>query len=228
MAGACGDGVLQQNEICDDGNGDNTDACAGCQTASCGDGFVWANNEDCDDANNLDTDACIDCSAAACGDGFVQQGVEDCDDANGINTDACVACSPADCGDGFVQQGAEQCDDGNGVDNDNCGNDCMTNSPFVQCYSSSFGVSIGNPWVICAISQNSAWVSANTGGTYNAVQICNHIGFANVAQYGGTCGNVCGYCQGATSCQAPGAMTFDMGGGPLPNLSTTVHWRCSN
>ncbi|WP_146155436.1 RCC1 domain-containing protein [Enhygromyxa salina] len=60
----CGDGDQGPDEICDDGNADNTDDCTElCEPATCGDGFVWAGNEDCDDQNQDDDDACHnDCS----------------------------------------------------------------------------------------------------------------------------------------------------------------------
>ena len=39
----CGNGMLDDAEQCDDGNGDDTDQCPGsCEFATCGDGFTWA------------------------------------------------------------------------------------------------------------------------------------------------------------------------------------------
>ncbi len=84
-----------------------------------------------------------------------------------------------------------------------------------------------SPWVVCSADANTAWISANDRGTYNALAICNSLGYATVSRYGGTCGNVCGYCQGATSCSSPGNKTFDGGGGPATNLRITVQWECS-
>ncbi len=54
----CGDGFLSTGEGCDDGNADNTDECAGCMVATCGDGFMHAGVEECDDGNASDNDAC--------------------------------------------------------------------------------------------------------------------------------------------------------------------------
>jgi len=56
----CGDGTLNMTagEVCDDGNNTNTDACAACKPAKCGDGFVQANVESCDDGNQTNDDAC--------------------------------------------------------------------------------------------------------------------------------------------------------------------------
>lgn len=94
-ASACGDGDIGPGETCDDGNSDDTDECAACQQASCGDAFVWSGEEDCDDGNDIDTDDCTN------------------------------ACEPADCGDGIVWEGKEECDDGNQVDTDGCSNVCL-------------------------------------------------------------------------------------------------------
>jgi cysteine-rich repeat protein len=76
-------------ETCDDGNQANTDACAMCKPAVCGDGFVRAGVETCDDANMVNTDGCVACKAAVCGDGFIQAGVEQCDDGNAASNDGC-------------------------------------------------------------------------------------------------------------------------------------------
>lgn len=87
---ACGDGLMEGNEACDDGNLVNTDACLNdCQPASCGDGFVQDGFETCDDGNKFDTDACVTCTLATCGDGITWAGMEDCDDANTEETDTC-------------------------------------------------------------------------------------------------------------------------------------------
>ena len=56
---ACGDGVVEGVEQCDDGNDDNTDAClTTCVAATCGDGFVELGVEQCDDGNQNNNDAC--------------------------------------------------------------------------------------------------------------------------------------------------------------------------
>ncbi|MEO0605486.1 MAG: DUF4215 domain-containing protein, partial [Myxococcota bacterium] len=90
---ACGNGVVEVGEACDDGNLDETDAClAKCEAARCGDGFVQTGVEACDDGNSIDEDGCLDaCTIAQCGDGVVHAGVEDCDDGtgNGIEGATC-------------------------------------------------------------------------------------------------------------------------------------------
>ncbi|MFP6684836.1 MAG: DUF4215 domain-containing protein, partial [Polyangiaceae bacterium] len=62
---ACGDGIVQMGEACDDGNMTNTDSCPDdannggtCQTASCGDSFLYLGTEVCDDGNMVDDDGC--------------------------------------------------------------------------------------------------------------------------------------------------------------------------
>jgi cysteine-rich repeat protein len=131
----CGNGILEDDEICDDANFINTDACTNdCRPAACGDGVTRTDIEEgqpgyeaCDDNNNIDTDACSSlCTIAACGDGFLRHGVEECDDANQNDGDACTnRCMPARCGDGSLQVGEEQCDDGNRIDDDDCTNACQ-------------------------------------------------------------------------------------------------------
>jgi len=234
---SCGDGVTQPGEICDDGNDIDTDECpSACQAATCGDGFVHAGVEECDDAGQ--SVACDpDCSAASCGDG--QQNAvagEACDDGNGSNDDACPNCQNAACGDGFVHAGVEQCDDGNGASGDGCSSTCTSEIPNVCDAGNDVGT--GAPWVVCAADANWAWVSANTQGNYHPVLICQELGYNTVGEWGGTCGNVCGYCEGPTSCAATGSQYFDSGAWPgFGNcgvdglgevMCLTVMWTCVN
>jgi cysteine-rich repeat protein len=123
----CGDGVVELGEECDDGNGDDGDACLStCKKARCGDGVVRRDVEACDDGNVIDTDGCRNsCGLPSCGDGVVEAG-EVCDDGNADDSDACLSsCLKAHCGDGFVEHGVEVCDDGNRVDGDACTNACQ-------------------------------------------------------------------------------------------------------
>lgn len=134
----CGDGVVEGDEACDDGNvasGDGCDAlcavepdyeCVGspsvCTPVSttdpvCGDGLVEG-AEACDDGNTVDGDGCT--SACAIADGF-----------------RCIGepsvCSPEStepaCGNGFVETG-ETCDDGNTLAGDGCSNICVVESGY--------------------------------------------------------------------------------------------------
>jgi len=61
----CGNGIVECLETCDDGNLINTDACpddfssgGACQSAICGDGFVYSGVEECDDGNLIHNDGC--------------------------------------------------------------------------------------------------------------------------------------------------------------------------
>lgn len=55
----CGDGVVEDDEPCDDGNTGNDDACTIlCAPNVCGDGFVRVGVEQCDDGETADGDGC--------------------------------------------------------------------------------------------------------------------------------------------------------------------------
>jgi cysteine-rich repeat protein len=133
LAGAvrfCGDGEIDVEEACDDGNDQETDECTNfCLPAICGDGLVNAGVEECDDGNRVNTDLCTNfCEAAACGDGFVGPG-EVCDDGNENEDDECTsACMQPLCGDGILHE-REECDDGNAIDDDGCSNVCHAQHP---------------------------------------------------------------------------------------------------
>lgn len=111
---SCGDGIVVEGEVCDDGNRDNSDACTNrCEVARCGDGFTQG-LEACDDGDLDDLDGCRnDCTLPVCGDGVLSAG-EVCDlgPANSLDPDAAcrLDCTPARCGDGVVDRG-EACDD---------------------------------------------------------------------------------------------------------------------
>ena len=140
LVSVCGNGVVESDEFCDDGNS-VTELCdygepscvvcaADCteqagETHLCGDGVIHE-SEQCDDGNENDTDGCRNtCLNATCGDGVVHAGVEACDDGNRTDTDACRnTCVNAVCGDGVVHNGIEACDDGNSSNVDGCTNAC--------------------------------------------------------------------------------------------------------
>jgi len=120
----CGNGILEDGELCDDGNADDSDACTtSCVPAKCGDGVLQV-PEECDEGvDNGPGMACtIVCKINVCGDG--DRGPDEpCDDGNMDDTDACTSlCQVAACGDGFVQAGVETCDtQGN---SETCDGDC--------------------------------------------------------------------------------------------------------
>ncbi|MCY1056428.1 DUF4215 domain-containing protein [Nannocystis sp. SCPEA4] len=149
----CGDGLVNRDdELCDDGNLDDTDGCAHtCRPSGCGDGVVQ-DGEACDHGPlNADTAACtLACAAAVCGDGLVGPG-EACEPsiaeppcADDCSLLSCPAntepdpgeeCQVADagctdlcildeCGDGYPADG-EACDDGNLVGGDGCAWNCQ-------------------------------------------------------------------------------------------------------
>ncbi|HGG57396.1 MAG TPA: hypothetical protein ENK31_06325 [Nannocystis exedens] len=70
----CGDGFLNEGEICDDGNISNADGClADCTPATCGDGFLWIGSEECDEGDDNDAKdpmhCRLTCMNPVCGDG---------------------------------------------------------------------------------------------------------------------------------------------------------------
>jgi fibro-slime domain-containing protein len=128
--GTCGNGVIDQNERCDDGNTTSGDGCSRiCQIE---------NNYDCPVAGQL----CV--NMAKCGNGVLTSD-EVCDDGNTRDGDGCSAtctnvepgwqcrvpgrpCTPQ-CGDG-VLGGTEACDDGNTRDGDGCSAECRLEPGF--------------------------------------------------------------------------------------------------
>ncbi len=131
----CGNGTVEGDETCDDGNTTDGDGCSSlCTTetteAVCGDETV-DEGEECDDGNTTDDDGCSSTCTIEdlCGNGTVD-GDEACDDGNDVDDDECSnACTlPAFCGDGNEDEG-EECDDGNDVDDDECANDCTIPLP---------------------------------------------------------------------------------------------------
>lgn len=109
---ACGDGKVDANELCDDGNTQGGDGCS----AVC-----WTETT----------------TPVACGNGKVDLG-EQCDDGNAKDGDGCSAvCQnekmPPACGDGQIDPG-ERCDDGNATGGDGCESDCShTPTPEIVC-----------------------------------------------------------------------------------------------
>ena len=95
----CGDGVVDMDEQCDDGNKDDSDECLStCKTATCGDGIVRTGWELCDDAADNGTyghcnATCTDLGPR-CGDGVLQPDEgETCDVADpklGCLKDTCT------------------------------------------------------------------------------------------------------------------------------------------
>ena len=134
---SCGDGVKDEEELCDDGNIIDGDGCsARCKsTEVCGNQIVdMHTGEVCDDGNTVDGDGCSsDCrSSELCGKGTTDTTIgEVCDDANTRSGDGCSADCLSDetCGNGITDVSAfppEFCDDGNKRDGDACSADCLS------------------------------------------------------------------------------------------------------
>ncbi|MBB3047581.1 putative nucleic acid-binding Zn-ribbon protein [Litorivivens lipolytica] len=94
-----------------------------------------------------------------------------------------------------------------------------------------------SPWVVCEADENRAWISADNGGRYHAELICLELGYRTVGVWGGTCGSVCGFCQGPTSCENTGLTpeqrdtrswnNYNGGTDALgPMIHRTVQWTC--
>jgi fibro-slime domain-containing protein len=131
----CGDGRVDSNETCDDGNSTPGDGCSGVCTIE--PGYI------CPTPGLL----CIKVITKVCGNGIIE-GDEACDDSNVRDADGCSsvctveagwvcevpgqpcqpAVAPAVCGNGKVESG-EQCDDGFALDGDGCSATCQLEDP---------------------------------------------------------------------------------------------------
>ncbi|HEX2882073.1 MAG TPA: DUF4215 domain-containing protein, partial [Polyangiaceae bacterium] len=160
----CGNGVIDANEICDDGNANSGDGCSeACNQVEpfyrclapntaclrCGNGVVdVAAGEVCDDGNNTSEDGCrADCKVVD--NGFV------CPGGGGT-------CSL--CANGVIDPG-EQCDDSNITNGDGCNSTC-------QAEGAPFNCSI--PGVACDRCGNSVRESSETCD--DGSDVCNGAG----------------------------------------------------
>lgn len=137
----CGNGFVDVDEVCDDGNAIEGDGCsASCLSdETCGNGIVDV-DEECDDGDQEDLDACQSapramgptCLRPRCGD-FVVDALagEVCDDGNVVDRDGCAwNCRSTEvCGNGVLDATVgEQCDDG--VENEDASDRCRAgNTP---------------------------------------------------------------------------------------------------
>jgi fibro-slime domain-containing protein len=128
--GTCGDGIVERNEQCDDGNTANGDGCSRlCQVEAnwscpiegapceylgvCGNGALTSNKA-CDDGNTASGDGCsADCQTVE--PGFICR----------VPGKPCTT----RCGDGAVK-GFEVCDDGNTTSGDGCSATCKVEAGF--------------------------------------------------------------------------------------------------
>jgi cysteine-rich repeat protein len=94
----CGNGIIEENELCDDGNTVTERRCE-YGTAEC-----TLCNESCSET--------IELTGPFCGDGTVQRDEEECDGSE-FCTSQCIIEGPnPGCGNGVIE-GDEECDDGN-------------------------------------------------------------------------------------------------------------------
>ncbi len=150
--GACGNGVLDPAEECDDGNPDDGDGCnSSCSTEPTPTPALPTSSGSPSGAPPLTTAT----PPTYCGDAIIQDG-EECDDGNVDDGDGCnstcaaeptptpplpsgslspsgappltTAPLPSYCGDALVQD-PEQCDDGNLDDGDGCSALCNVEMP---------------------------------------------------------------------------------------------------
>ncbi|MFQ5463682.1 MAG: IPTL-CTERM sorting domain-containing protein [Phycisphaerae bacterium] len=128
----CGNGIVEANEECDDGNINQHDSCLrDCVLNVCGDGFHNVGIEECDDAGeSASCDA--DCTLPICGDGIVNAAAfEQCDNGPDDPSDCCLsicffASSGSLCGQGPTECSDQGICDGGG----NCNaNDAPAGSP---------------------------------------------------------------------------------------------------
>jgi cysteine-rich repeat protein len=133
--GLCGNGVVDVDEVCDDGNMSSGDGCSSfCRIEHCGNNVIDL-GEQCD-GSPVGGFACKNCHLVKCGDAIVDTTHgEECDDGNNSANDDCIsnnanpaACRIATCGDRIVNANREQCDHGptNGLLTDTCSAICNT------------------------------------------------------------------------------------------------------
>ena len=126
VRGTCGNGHMEVDEECDDGNNTGGDGCSpNCMVERCGNGILEL-GEQCDDGNAMGGDGCsASCTIEVCGNGILDRAAgEQCDDGNTSDGDGCTAgCKLPSCGNGVVDP-YEQCDDGDTSDGDGCTASC--------------------------------------------------------------------------------------------------------
>jgi len=164
----CGNAVLDDEEACDlgEGNNDNGACTTACQLAVCGDGLVEVGAEDCDDGGESAT-CNVDCTSASCGDGIVNAAAGESCDAEAIDNGSCETCELV-CDAGWLdcESGASDgCETHGDIDPANCG-DC--GNPCDPGETCSGGACLSTRRVFLS----SAVVSADFGGVEGADAIC--------------------------------------------------------
>ncbi|CAD8079960.1 unnamed protein product [Paramecium primaurelia] len=145
----CGNGIIQEYELCDDANLQQFDGCYQCQfscqleclecnnsycfkcvegqslidfkcVSECGDGIIaLLSFEQCDDQNNESNDGCFQCKFECSQNCLFCNRNLDCLQCQKYFEIQNQVCTPI-CGDGIVIEETEQCDDGNDIKYDGC------------------------------------------------------------------------------------------------------------
>jgi cysteine-rich repeat protein len=235
---ACGNGILEGSEACDDGNTSNGDGCsATCTLQLCGNGVVNP-GEQCDDGNTANGDCC----SATCQ--YAPAGTACTSDGNPCTTDQCNAtgvCQHAGTSGG-------SCDDGNGctlgdvcvagtctgnplepwineIDYDAPGNDTTEfvelAGPAGKDLSGYRVISVEGGGAVCLTGSAAVGQSYSIGTIPNGTVLANDtgtgVGFLTVC-FTGTSGAVAGGCD----VTLPGdASTSNLKDGDLLNLNAT-------
>lgn len=166
----CGNGIVEDDEACDEGdaNADDGTCTLACELPKCGDGFLQPESgEECDDGpENSNENHCTKlCTIAKCGDALIELGVEECDDGDDNNGSKYNGCVPGvctlgpHCGDGVLQPDDEECDDGE------------ENGPAKPCSESC-------TWTGKMIFVTSAYFKGNLGGISGADSKCQALAAA--------------------------------------------------
>jgi cysteine-rich repeat protein len=130
-AGNCGDGRIDDLEVCDDGNNISGDGCSSDCTSEelCGNDIIdVAIGEQCDDGNTIPEDGCsAGCISEVCGNRIVDLKFgEECDTGPGDSLGCNSNCKFSRCGDGYRNSVAENCDNGDASDRQDCDGDCTS------------------------------------------------------------------------------------------------------
>ena len=119
---ACGDGIVDEGEECDDNNNEPQDGCSpGCTVEHFNDGNIDP-GEECDDGNDIPGDGCADGQIDLCGNDEIDPG-EECDGSRQNSYECDENCNLSLCGNGLPNP-PEECDDGNEEGGDGCSTSC--------------------------------------------------------------------------------------------------------
>lgn len=234
--GSCGDGIVDPDEQCDDGNTDGTDSCTSeCTVNVCGDGYLYSGEEECDEGtgNGAGCDASYGSTCSAC-------------------TTSCrqTVSSGAFCGDGEIN-GGEYCDGSEipyqyydsatgtiygACDVENSGSELVVDGVAYTCRR--IGMCNGGP-------DNGQYCTSSTGGTIGTdFAACGANGVAPIACEFPSCADACTSSCPMTQITTTLLMTPNLPGSPdsssvdlysyssdstsdLPNAATVIMPACT-